>query len=131
MPEQPVEYPVDRLGGLTEETVSSQVAGLDGILVPGGFGSRGIEGMVLAAQYARENRVPYLGICLGMQIAVMEFARHAAELSQANSGEFDPDCPQKVIDFMPGRTMRSTREVPCAWAATPAGTVGQPPVPVL
>ena len=89
--------------GLTEETVSSQVAGLDGILVPGGFGSRGIEGMVLAAQYARENRVPYLGICLGMQIAVMEFARHAAELSQANSGEFDPDCPQKVIDFMPGQ----------------------------
>ena len=89
--------------GLTEETVSSQVAGLDGILVPGGFGSRGIEGMVLAAQYARENRVPYLGICLGMQIAVMEFARHAAGLSQANSGEFDPDCPQKVIDFMPGQ----------------------------
>ncbi|MDM8237690.1 CTP synthase [Pseudoflavonifractor phocaeensis] len=89
--------------GLTEETVSSQLAGLNGILVPGGFGSRGIEGMVLAAQYAREKQIPYLGICLGMQIAVMEFARHAAGLSQANSGEFDPDCPQKVIDFMPGQ----------------------------
>ena len=89
--------------GLTEETVSSQMAGLDGILVPGGFGSRGIEGMVLAARYAREKQIPYLGICLGMQIAVMEFARHAAGLSQANSGEFDPDCPQKVIDFMPGQ----------------------------
>lgn len=89
--------------GMTEETISSQLAGLNGILVPGGFGSRGIEGMVLAAQYAREKQIPYLGICLGMQIAVMEFARHAAGLSQANSGEFDPDCPQKVIDFMPGQ----------------------------
>ena len=59
--------------------------------------------MVLAAQYAREKQIPYLGICLGMQIAVMEFARHAAGLSQANSGEFDPACPQKVIDFMPGQ----------------------------
>jgi len=89
--------------GLTGGTVSSQLDGLDGILVPGGFGSRGIEGMVLAAQYAREKQIPYLGICLGMQIAVMEFARHAAGLSQANSGEFDPACPQKVIDFMPGQ----------------------------
>ena len=89
--------------GLTGGTVSSQLDGLDGILVPGGFGSRGIEGMVLAAQYAREKQIPYLGICLGMQIAVMEFARHAAGVSQANSGEFDPACPQKVIDFMPGQ----------------------------
>ena len=89
--------------GLTGGTVSSQLDGLDGILVPGGFGSRGIEGMVLAAQYAREKQIPYLGICLGMQIAVMEFARHAAGLFQANSGEFEPACPQKVIDFMPGQ----------------------------
>ena len=89
--------------GLTGGTVSSQLDGLDGILVPGGFGSRGIEGMVLAAQSAREKQIPYLGICLGMQIAVMEFARHAAGLFQANSGEFEPACPQKVIDFMPGQ----------------------------
>ena len=88
---------------LTEENYHQVLEGLDGILVPGGFGSRGIEGMVLAAQYAREAKVPYLGICLGMQIAVMEFARHVAGLAQANSREFDPECLYKVIDFMPGQ----------------------------
>lgn len=88
---------------LTEENFRSQLEGLDGILVPGGFGSRGIEGMVLAARCAREEKIPYLGICLGMQIAVMEFARHAAGLSKANSREFDPECIYKVIDFMPGQ----------------------------
>ena len=77
---------------------------LDGIIVPGGFGSRGIEGMILAAQYAREHAVPYFGICLGMQIAVIEFARHVAGIADAHSGEFDELCRHKVIDFMPGQS---------------------------
>ncbi len=89
---------------ITPETVSQLLGGLDGIIVPGGFGGRGIEGMILTAQYARENRVPYFGICLGMQIAVIEFARNAAGLPDANSGEFAPDCPHKVIDFMQGQS---------------------------
>lgn len=88
---------------LTEENFRQQLEGLDGILVPGGFGSRGIEGMVLAARCAREEKIPYLGICLGMQVAVMEFARHVAGMPQANSREFDPECLYKVIDFMPGQ----------------------------
>ncbi|MBR2559799.1 MAG: CTP synthase [Firmicutes bacterium] len=89
---------------ITEETADAMLAGLDGIIVPGGFGNRGIEGMILAAKYARENDVPYFGICLGMQIAVIEFARNAAGIKGANSGEFDPFCPDKVIDFMPGQS---------------------------
>ncbi len=71
------------------------------ILVPGGFGIRGIEGKIQAAKYARENRVPYLGICLGMQVAVIEFARNIAGLQNANSSEFDPYTPEPVIDLMP------------------------------
>ena len=90
--------------GLTEANCDSQLAGLDGIIIPGGFGGRGIEGMIAAARYARENRIPYFGICLGMQIAVIEFARHAAGLPDAHSGECDEMCPHKVIDFMPGQS---------------------------
>ena len=89
---------------LTKENYVRELEPLDGILVPGGFGSRGTEGMVLAARYARENKKPYLGICLGMQIAVIEFARHVAGLADANSGEFEPGCAHKVIDFMPGQS---------------------------
>ena len=89
---------------LTEETCGEQLGGLDGIIVPGGFGGRGIEGMILAAKYAREHQVPYFGICLGMQIAVIEYARHVANLPDANSGEFDECCPNKVINFMPGQS---------------------------
>jgi CTP synthase len=73
---------------------------VDGILVPGGFGSRGIEGKICAARYAREKKVPYFGICLGMQIAVIEFARHAADLSNAHSQEFDKNTPYPVIYLM-------------------------------
>ena len=90
--------------GITAETAESVLSGLDGILVPGGFGSRGVEGMILAAQYARENRIPYFGICLGMQVAVIEFARHTAGIADADSGEFAPECAHKVIDFMPGQS---------------------------
>ena len=89
---------------LTPENLGQRLSGLQGILVPGGFGDRGIQGMVLAAQYAREHRIPYLGLCLGMQIAVIEFARNVAGLADANSGEFDPLTAHKVIDFMPGQS---------------------------
>ncbi len=75
----------------------SQLAKFDAILVPGGFGKRGIEGKICAAQFARENKVPYLGICLGMQVATIEFARHVAGLEGANSTEFEPDCAHPVI----------------------------------
>ncbi len=86
---------------VTDENAAEILGICDGILVPGGFGNRGIEGMVCAARYARENNVPYLGICLGMQIAVIEFARSVCGLRDANSGEFDENTKNKVIDFMP------------------------------
>ena len=79
----------------------ADLAGYDGILVPGGFGIRGIEGKVAAARIAREERVPYLGICLGMQVAVIEYSRNVAGLPGANSTEFDPYTPHPVIDLMP------------------------------
>ena len=77
------------------------LAGLDGILVPGGFGERGTEGKIFAARYARENKIPYFGICMGMQIAVIEFARNVLGLSEANSTEFNPETADPVIDLMP------------------------------
>ena len=89
---------------LTEENYRQSLQGLGGIIVPGGFGGRGIEGMILAARFAREEGVPYFGICLGMQIAVIEFARNVLGLKDANSGEFVTDGNHKVIDFMPGQS---------------------------
>ena len=86
---------------LTPENAASVLDGCAGILVPGGFGDRGIEGMITAAQYARTHKLPYFGICLGMQIAVIEFARHVCGLAGANSGEFNPHGPHSVIDLMP------------------------------
>jgi len=88
---------------LTPENLESRLGGLQGIIVPGGFGGRGIEGMVETAQYAREHHVPYFGICLGMQIAVIEYARNKAGLAGANSHEFDELAPYQVINFMPGQ----------------------------
>jgi CTP synthase len=76
---------------------AGQLARFDAILVPGGFGKRGIEGKIVAAQYAREHGIPYLGICLGMQVATIEYARHVAGLEGANSTEFEPDCAHPVI----------------------------------
>jgi CTP synthase len=73
----------------------------DGIIIPGGFGERGIEGKILAIQYARENQIPCLGLCLGMQLMVVEFARHVLKDDEANSTEFDPSTPHPVIDLMP------------------------------
>jgi CTP synthase len=81
---------------ITPETVS-RLAKFDAVLVPGGFGKRGVEGKICAARFARENKVPYLGICLGMQVATIEFARHVAGLKDANSTEFEPDTPYPVI----------------------------------
>ena len=109
---------------LTAENIADALTGCKGILVPGGFGDRGIEGMILAAQYARENRIPYLGICLGMQIAVIEFARHVAGWSDAHSAEFDSATAHPVIDLMPdqvgvtakGGTMRLGK-YPCVLTA--------------
>ena len=87
--------------------------GADGICVPGGFGTRGTEGKILACQYARENKKPYLGLCLGMQVMVMDYARHVLKWEHANSTEFDESCEHPVIIFMPevnknmmGGTMR-------------------------
>jgi CTP synthase len=95
-------------------TDPSPLAAVDGILVPHGFGSRGVEGKITAVRYAREHGVPFFGICFGLQMAVIEFARHVAGLAGANSTEVDPETPYPVIDFMPeqrnvtekGATMR-------------------------
>ena len=105
------------------------LGGVDGILVPGGFGDRGTEGKISAIQWAREKGVPFFGICLGMQMAVVEFARHIAGLDRANSSEFDKDTPYAVVDLMEGQ--RGVREkggtmrlgaYPCSLAA---GTIAQ------
>ena len=105
---------------ITDENAAEILGDADGIIVPGGFGDRGIEGMISACKYARENGVPYFGICLGMQIAVIEYARHVMGLTGANSREFTPENPYGVIDLMPdqhgnlpkGGTMRLGR-YPC------------------
>ena len=95
---------VDRLrepGGCGRPERLERLANADGILIPGGFGGRGIEGKIAAARFARERRIPYLGICLGMQVAVAEFARHVAGMDGANSTEFDIETPFPVIDLLP------------------------------
>ncbi len=86
---------------LTEKTADKLLKNSDGILVPGGFGNRGIEGKIIAAKYARENKIPYLGICLGMQIAVIEYARNVLGYKDANSSEINPETTHPVIDLMP------------------------------
>jgi CTP synthase len=105
---------------VTEQTAAELLSDVDGILVPGGFGSRGIEGKIQAARYARENKIPYFGICLGMQIAIIEFARNVLNFQDAHSAEFMPQSPYPVIDLMPeqkdvdqlGGTMR-LGQYPC------------------
>lgn len=94
---------------LTPENADELLGDADGILVPGGFGSRGTEGKILAAQYAREKRVPYLGICLGMQVAVIEFARHVLGYADAHSTELEPGTTHPVIDLMPDQHEVSQR----------------------
>ncbi len=87
-------------GTLTEENVHEVLKDHDGILVPGGFGHRGIEGKIVAIQYARENKIPFFGLCLGMQLSVIEFARHQCGLKKANSTEFEPNTIFNVIDYL-------------------------------
>lgn len=89
---------------VTRENAESVFRDVQGICVPGGFGGRGIEGKIAAAEYARTHNVPYLGLCLGMQIAVIEFARHVLGYEDADSNEFNPDSRHKVIDFMPDQS---------------------------
>ncbi len=86
---------------VTDETVDSLLSDVSGILVPGGFGTRGVEGMITACRYAREHGVPYLGLCLGMQVAIIEFARHVCGLHDAHSIELDPQTTHPVIALMP------------------------------
>lgn len=86
---------------ITKENVAQKLGNCDGIIVPGGFGSRGIEGKIITAEYARLNDVPYLGICLGMQTAVIEFARNVCSMADSDSGEFNNESGHKVIDFLP------------------------------
>jgi CTP synthase len=92
-----------------DRTYEEQLAGYDGLLVPGGFGKRGIEGMLIAIRYTRENKVPYFGICLGMQTACIEFARNVCGLAEANSSEFDPATPHRVIYKL--RELRGVEEL--------------------
>jgi len=87
--------------GIDDQNVADTLSDCDGVIVPGGFGNRGIAGMISTSKYCRENNIPYFGICLGMQVAVIEFARSVCGLPMADSGEFDPDSPDKVIDFLP------------------------------
>ncbi len=106
---------------IERDGTEAHLASLDGILVPGGFGDRGTEGKIMASKYARENRIPYFGLCLGMQIAVIDYARNVLGLENANSEEFDPDTPDPVIHIMDeqksisekGATMR-LGACPCA-----------------
>ena len=86
---------------LDDEQVRHRIEEADGILIPGGFGVRGIEGKIAAARIAREQNIPFLGVCLGMQMAVADFARHVAGMDGANSSEFDPETPFPVVDLLP------------------------------
>jgi len=86
---------------VTDENAGQYLADVDGIIVPGGFGTRGAEGKITCVKYARENNIPYLGLCFGFQMAVIEFARNVCGLTQANSTEIEPDCSEPVIDILP------------------------------
>lgn len=86
---------------LTKEAIEEELSHVDGIIVPGGFGNRGIDGKIEAIRYARENKIPFLGICLGMQLATVEFARNVAGLENAHSAEIDPNTPHPIIDLLP------------------------------
>ncbi len=86
---------------MTDANVADRLAGLDGVIVPGGFGSRGVEGKIACVRHCRENRLPYLGICLGFQVAVIEFARNVLGIADGTSTEFDPDSASAVISELP------------------------------
>lgn len=92
---------------ITEETVNEKLKSMDCIIIPGGFGIRGIEGKIVAAKFAREHKVPFLGLCLGLQVAVIEFARNVAQLTEANSIEVDPHTPHPLLNTLPGQEENS------------------------
>lgn len=100
--------------------------GIDGIVVPGGFGYRGVEGKIDTIRYARTNGIPFLGLCLGMQCAVIEFARDVCGMKDANSTEFDAETPYPVIDLMPDQEDITEKAAPCALASTPANSPKAP-----
>ena len=123
--------------GMSLEEAQRELETVDGVLVPGGFGSRGWEGKILACRVAREHAIPYLGICLGMHVAVSEFARHVVGLEGANSTEMDPETPFPVIDLLPeqkevedlGGTMRlGAQAVEIAEGTRTHETYGEPVV---
>ncbi len=87
--------------GIIDQTAAEKLADVDGIIVPGGFGTRGAEGKIACIKYARENNIPYLGLCFGFQMAVLEFARNVCGLTKANSTEIEPDCAEPIIDILP------------------------------
>lgn len=87
--------------GLSKDEIEAKLSTVHGVLIPGGFGIRGVEGKIAASKFARENGIPFLGICLGMQVAVVDFARHVADFAGANSTEFDPETEYPVIDLLP------------------------------
>jgi CTP synthase len=121
---------------LAEGDVAKVLEGVDGIVVPGGFGWRGVEGKLEAIRYAREHALPFLGLCLGLQCAVIEFARNVCGLEGANSAEFDPATPHPVIDLLPeqknvtdlGGSMRLGAQPCCLVAGTRAATAYGDPV---
>ena len=124
--------------GMSLGEAEAELEGVDGVLIPGGFGSRGWEGKILACRVARERGIPYLGICLGMHVAVSEFARHVVGLAGANSTEMDPETPYPVIDLLPeqkeiedlGGTMRlGAQAVELAEGARAREAYGEPVVP--
>lgn len=100
-----------------DNNVEEMLKGVDGILVPGGFGNRGIEGKIMAVKYARENKIPFFGICLGMQCAVIEYARNVCGMEGANSSEFDENTKYPVIDLMPDQVDVEEKAAQCAWAS--------------
>jgi CTP synthase len=104
---------IDWIDSSEFENDSKKVAGLkqyDGIIIPGGFGERGVEGKLKAIQYARENKIPYLGLCYGMQLAVVEFARNVAKIKGAHTAEIDPKTSNPVIDIMEGQDTNLEQE---------------------
>ena len=109
----------EQVDGLLAE---GRLRDLDGIVIPGGFGERGIEGKIAAAGYAREHDIPCLGLCLGLQVMVIDFARDVVGLERANSSEFDPLAPHPVIDLMDAQQTSPTWAAPCAWAPTSASS---------
>ncbi len=100
---------------IDESNVQQELKPLDGLIVAPGFGERGIEGKITAIAYARKNNIPFLGICLGMQMAVIEYARNQVGLPDVNSTEMDPSCKSPVIDLMETQKVLSKKEGQCAW----------------